>query len=94
MMFLEKLKKKELTASIPALILKLVLGIGLILYSGIFKLVEGPEPLEKLDPSSIEGEYVSYDLWLSFDYFAEMLSTTDAGEVSQFLDYLTSGRRI
>lgn len=88
MMFLEKLKKKELTSSIPALILKLVLGIGLILYSGIFKLVEGPEPLEKLDPSSIEGEYVSYDLWLSFDYFAEMLSTTDAGEVSQFLDYL------
>ena len=85
---LEKLKKRELIASIPTLLLKIGLGIVLLIYSGIFTVLMGPTPLSHLDASKLEGEYVSYDLWLSFDCFAEMITTSDGAETSNFRDYL------
>lgn len=85
---LKRIQKAELKASLLGIVLLLLLGIGLIGLSGVHKLIAGPTPLQYLDAEQLEDEYVCYDMWLSFDTFAEMVTTIDGKEISDFKDYV------
>ena len=85
---LKKIRKNELLGTLPLLIVLTVVGVVSIFFSGIQNLFVQPVSLVQLSPSELEGQYVEYDMWLSFDSFAEMVRTVNGNEISEYQDFL------
>ncbi len=85
---LKEIRKNEMKGTLPLLIVLAIVGVALILCSGVQNLFVQPVSLIQLSPKELEGQYVEYDMWLSFDSFAEVIRTVDDNEISEYQDFL------
>ncbi len=84
----KQIQKKELLKKMPWIMICLIVSVLVLCFSGIQHLFAIPVSLSSLSPTELENQYVEYDMWLTYDEFAEMVMTSNGTEYSEFKDYL------
>ena len=76
---LQELKKLSIRRVIPTAALLLLAAVFCLIWggTGVFRLVQGPVPLESLYGEELVGQYVQADVYLVYDWYAETTSRTE-----------------
>lgn len=81
---LKELKMKSLKGHAVSIVIALALAVGLLWGTGFgaFKAIGGPKPLNFLDVSNLEGQYVETEVNLIYDWYAYTESTNSSTNIS------------